>query len=156
PFSEDAILMNSREICVSLQAAPQGLPMLIHPHMPERSGLPLAVRGAGEDRFGLPSEVFGTLGVGYPSHCAGSVATMLSESRIVRVKMAREVLFAISTSYRLTGINFNLRTNPMRVASSVFAAIWMASFVAPQSSGDHATGSQRDSRRRYCRSFPPI
>src|SRR5437879_12649015 len=39
-------------------------------HMPERSGLPSAVRGAGAVRFGLPSAVRGMPGVGWFSHCA--------------------------------------------------------------------------------------
>ena len=34
------------------------------PHMPDKSGFPSAVRGAGADRLGLPSGVRGTPGVG--------------------------------------------------------------------------------------------
>ena len=56
--------MNSREICVSPHSAPHGFPMLTHPHMPDKSGFPSAVRGAGASRFGLPSGVCGTPGVG--------------------------------------------------------------------------------------------
>src|SRR5262245_35385051 len=41
-------------------------------HMPDRSGLPSAVRGAGALRFGLPSAVRGMPGVGYFSHWAAS------------------------------------------------------------------------------------
>jgi hypothetical protein len=40
--------------------------------MPEKSGLPSVVRGAGPSRFGLPSVVLGTLDVGNAGHCAES------------------------------------------------------------------------------------
>src|SRR4051794_35598136 len=42
--------------------------------MPEKSGVPLGVRGAGALRFGLPSAVLGTPAVGYFNHCADTVA----------------------------------------------------------------------------------
>src|SRR5580658_3234773 len=38
--------------------------------MPDRSGWPLALRGAGADRFGLPFGSRGTPAVGYSCHCA--------------------------------------------------------------------------------------
>src|SRR5438477_4306063 len=63
------MLMNSREIWRSLQCAPQ-FARVSQPHMPLRSALPSAVRGAGADRFGLPSAVRGTPGVGCSSHWA--------------------------------------------------------------------------------------
>src|SRR5438093_13202872 len=63
------MFMNSREIWRSLQCAPQ-FARVSQPHMPLRSGLPSAVRGAGADRFGLPSAARGTPGVGYSSHWA--------------------------------------------------------------------------------------
>src|SRR6266853_2822074 len=37
---------------------------------PERSGLPLDARGAGEERFGLPSRVRGVPGLGWFNHWA--------------------------------------------------------------------------------------
>src|SRR5262249_33665609 len=40
--------------------------------MPEKSGLPSAVRGAGAARLGLPSAPLGTPGNGYNGHCANS------------------------------------------------------------------------------------
>src|SRR5258706_8998725 len=43
-------------------------------HIPEKSGLPSAVRGVGAPRFGNPLGVVGTPAVGYVSHCAGSGA----------------------------------------------------------------------------------
>src|SRR5262245_58203103 len=39
-------------------------------HVPEKSGWPSAVRGAGACRWGDPSANLGTPGVGYCSHCA--------------------------------------------------------------------------------------
>src|SRR5690348_9217642 len=62
-LSDAATLINSREICVSVHWAPHHSPMLIHPYIPEKSGLPSAVRGAGAARLGLPSAVRGTLAV---------------------------------------------------------------------------------------------
>src|SRR5579871_1980351 len=59
-LSVEAILTNSREICVSVHWAPHGGPILIHPHIPERSGLPSPVRGVGAERLGVPSAFFGT------------------------------------------------------------------------------------------------
>ena len=66
--------MNSREICVSKHWAPHGVPMLVHPHIPEKSGFPSAVRGTGAERLGFPSGVRGTPAVAYPSHWAESAA----------------------------------------------------------------------------------
>src|SRR5215471_3618703 len=63
PFSDAAISINSREICVSLHFAPQ-LALVTHPYIPERSGFPSAKRGVGAVRLGLPSALRGTPGVG--------------------------------------------------------------------------------------------
>ena len=38
--------------------------------IPEKSGLPSAIRGGGADMFTLPSAVCGTPAVGYFNHCA--------------------------------------------------------------------------------------
>jgi hypothetical protein len=57
-------------------------------HKPERSGVPSGVRGAGADRFGLPSAVRGIPRVGCVNHCAESgalsaiVATAIKEAFI--------------------------------------------------------------------------
>src|SRR5215510_5910129 len=79
------MLMNSREICKSLQCAPQ-FARVSQPHMPLRSGLPPAVRGASAVRSGLPSGVCGTPGVGYSSHCADAAT-----GRAAITKAARDV-----------------------------------------------------------------
>ena len=42
--------------------------------IPEKSGLPPAVRGVGADKFGFPLAVFGTPAVGYFNHWAHTVA----------------------------------------------------------------------------------
>src|SRR5579883_2470991 len=62
-FIDAAMLINSREIWVSLHLAPQ-LARVTHPHIPEKSGFPSAVRGAGAARLGFPSGVRGTPAVG--------------------------------------------------------------------------------------------
>src|SRR5213078_367143 len=49
--------------------------------IPDKSGLPSAVRGAGAARFGLPFGVRGMPGVGYFSHCAASV--VVSANKII-------------------------------------------------------------------------
>src|SRR5215471_18889670 len=55
--------------------------------MPDKSGLPSDVRGAGPVRFGLPSEPFGTPGFGYNGHCAEiddeRAITMSADTRTV-------------------------------------------------------------------------
>src|SRR5579884_772533 len=71
PLREEAILMNSFGICVSLHLAPQ-LARVTHPYMPVKSGCPSAVRGAGAAMFGFPSGPLGTPAVGYPRYCAHS------------------------------------------------------------------------------------
>ena len=81
--------MNSREICVSPHCAPQGGPILTHPHMPEKSGFPSAVRGAGAEKSGVPSAFFGTPFVGYPSHCACKAGVMARDNRRVAERMVR-------------------------------------------------------------------
>src|SRR5262245_38531350 len=81
PFSVAAMLMNSREICRSLQFAPQ-FQRFSQLHMPLMSGFPAAARGDGADRSGLPAAVRGTPGVGYSSHWAeqtsGSAANIIA------------------------------------------------------------------------------
>src|SRR6266705_3532317 len=49
--------------------------------IPDKSGLPSAVRGAGAARFGLPFALRGMPGVGYFSHCAASV--VVSANKII-------------------------------------------------------------------------
>src|SRR5580698_9354830 len=83
--------MNSREIWVSPHCAPQGGPMFTHPHMPDRSGFPSAVRGAGAARLGFPSAVCGTFGVAYPSHWAESTAGVTAKI----IAAAQLVLFVL-------------------------------------------------------------
>src|SRR5882672_988638 len=50
---------------------------------PDKSGLPLAARGAGALRSVLPSAVFGTEPAGYAGHCACSEATATSTATLV-------------------------------------------------------------------------
>src|SRR5438132_14411445 len=52
-------------------------------HIPDRSGLPSAVRGAGAARFGLPSAVRGMPGVGCFNHCAPS-GVVKADTRIAK------------------------------------------------------------------------
>src|ERR1041385_268443 len=81
PLREDAILMNSLGICVSLHFAPQ-LARVTHPYMPVKSGCPSAVRGAGAAILGLPSGPLGTPAVGYPRYCADN--TVEGAAKIIR------------------------------------------------------------------------
>src|SRR5207244_10739740 len=58
--------------------------------IPERSGLPSGVLGAGAERFGFPSRVRGIPGVGWRSHCAKSET--LVEIKIAKTKTDRATL----------------------------------------------------------------
>src|SRR5271167_3149396 len=60
------------------------------PHVPEKSGLPSAVRGVGAVRSGFPSGVFGTP-VGYDGHCA-KTATPPATKRLATATELIEVL----------------------------------------------------------------
>src|ERR1700683_5055426 len=75
PLREDAILMNSDGICVSLHFAPQ-LARGTHPYMPVKSGCPSDVRGAGAAILGFPSGPLGTPAVGYPRYCANNAVAL--------------------------------------------------------------------------------
>jgi len=59
---------------VQLSAAPAGLHGRVFSasQIPDRSGFPSAVFGAGAPRFGNPAGVVGTPAVGYFIHCARS------------------------------------------------------------------------------------
>src|SRR6188474_3824875 len=59
-------------IGISTPSAPMSASSLVFVvcQIPERSGLPSAVRGAGAERFGRPSGKRGIPGVGYLIHCA--------------------------------------------------------------------------------------
>src|SRR6516165_653218 len=57
------------------------LPLVVC-QIPERSGWPSRVRGAGAFRLGFPSAVRGMFGVGYPIHCAAAESdTALAHAR---------------------------------------------------------------------------
>src|SRR5262245_47137729 len=68
-------------------AVPVASVRLVRIQIPEKSGLPSAVRGAGALRFGLPSDPFGTPGWGRNGHCADSdderAATMAADTTTV-------------------------------------------------------------------------
>src|SRR5258705_3904349 len=68
-------------------AVPGASVRFVRIQMPERSGLPSAVRGAGALRFGLPSAPFGTPGFECSAHCADSdaekAATMAADTTTV-------------------------------------------------------------------------
>src|SRR5262245_27010497 len=51
--------------------------------MPERSGLPEAVRGVGASKRTLPSALRGSLGSGTGAHCAEALAVQASAMRLV-------------------------------------------------------------------------
>ena len=65
----EAILINSREIWVSLHFAPQ-LALVSHPYIPEKSGFPSVSRGAGAVMSTTPSALRGAPAVGYCTHWA--------------------------------------------------------------------------------------
>src|SRR5437016_7477450 len=77
--------------------------------IPERSGLPSGVLGAGAERFGFPSGVRGIPGVGWRSHCAKSET--LVEIKIAKTKTGRATLASSCRKAdwkfgRISGTNF--------------------------------------------------
>src|SRR5439155_1013431 len=64
------MLTNSCPTCMSAQPSGGHGRLCSMSQIPERSGLPSGVRGAGAVRFGFPSGIRGTPAVGYFSHCA--------------------------------------------------------------------------------------
>src|SRR5439155_23982306 len=77
--------------------------------IPERSGLPSGVLGAGAERFGFPSRVRGIPGVGWRSHCAKSET--LVEIKIAKTKTDRATLASSCRQAdwkfgRISGMNF--------------------------------------------------
>jgi hypothetical protein len=76
--------------------------------LPEKSGLPSAVRGAGAVKSGLPSAVLGTPAVGYGGHCAegdGEMAAAIATAPIILssdfILGLRIVLATLTRSSRL-------------------------------------------------------
>src|SRR5205814_8840240 len=60
-------------------------------HIPEKSGLPSAVLGAGASRFGVPLVLRGTPALGYFSHCATTDVAIAQHSAVpARVTIVRE------------------------------------------------------------------
>src|SRR5437773_4464993 len=51
-------------------------------HIPEKSGLPSVVLGAGASRFGVPLALRGTPAVGYFSHCANADVAIVQHSAV--------------------------------------------------------------------------
>src|SRR5712691_6521213 len=98
------MFMNSREIWRSLQCAPQ-FARVSQPHMPLRSGLPSAVRGAGADRLGLPSAVRGTPGVGYSSHWAEPAPG--SATHIIIAAHSRRQVVRMTSHLRVRGPRYS-------------------------------------------------
>src|SRR5947199_1180783 len=70
--------------------------------MPERSGLPSAVGGAGALRSGLPSAVRGTPAVGYFSHWAETEADRDAAHTIARMPVTRFMVTSGTGSARET------------------------------------------------------
>src|ERR1044071_3733301 len=60
-------------------------------HMPEKSGLPSAVRGAAAARFGLPSANRGTPAVGYFSHCADRAVDSIMQTVATSANTADDI-----------------------------------------------------------------
>src|SRR5436190_13135843 len=58
-------------------------------HIPEKSGLPSVVLGAGASRFGVPLLLWGAPAVGYFSHCA-STGVEVAHNSAAAAKVARE------------------------------------------------------------------
>src|ERR1700686_359976 len=91
--------------------------------MPDRSGLPSAVFGAGADRFGFPSGVRGTPGVGEFSHCAESGTHV--ERRTTKVRIYLKFSMLASSSKQVYTLLLNVEAlgppsdlNPTKASSN--------------------------------------
>src|SRR5437762_3525291 len=82
-------------------------------HIPDRSGLPSAVRGAGAVRFGLPSAVRGMPGVGYVNHCAASGAVEAKKMIAKTTLFIRDLLRATVVSCQPTEFGMDTNTPPL-------------------------------------------
>src|SRR5438477_1585164 len=72
-------------------------------HVPDTSGLPSAVRGAGAVRFGLPSAVRGIPGVGCFSHWAPRGALIIRTNSVTIARFIRPPLRMRNPSFRVLG-----------------------------------------------------
>src|SRR6266853_2920145 len=100
--------------------------------MPDKSGLPSAVRGAGASRFGSPAAVFGTHAVGYFTHCAPTGKAVATSSAITMTH-ARELLNLViwSSGHRVIDGRIDLILAPMRACSAALVVhMWRGPFRA--------------------------
>jgi hypothetical protein len=63
--------------------------------LPDKSGLPSAVRGARAVKSGLPSGVLGTAAVRYGGHCAESDADMAALIAIDPTALSHDLMFGL-------------------------------------------------------------
>src|ERR1700680_4894080 len=68
--------------------------------MPDRSGLPSAVRGAGADRFALPAGVRGMPEVLIVSHCAAKEADSKNAKVVTAAVAGNSLAFILSLLFR--------------------------------------------------------
>src|SRR6185436_3272023 len=85
------MFMNSSGTCMSAQPSGGHGRFFSGSQIPERSGLPSAVRGVGAWRLGDPFSNLGTPAVGYVSHCA-KAGTLTTHVTTVRPAILRIVL----------------------------------------------------------------
>src|SRR2546425_6706439 len=67
--------------------------------IPDRSGLPSGVFGAGAERFALPSGIRGIPGVGYCTHCAEAGTNVAATTIDVRSFIFASQAFSLSQTF---------------------------------------------------------
>src|SRR4051812_29659586 len=93
PFSAHPMSTNSWLTTMSLQPSRGHGRLSSGFQMPDRSGLPSAVRGAGAARSTAPAVVLGTPAVGYFTHCADSgTAVAITTAAAASARLMLEIL----------------------------------------------------------------
>src|ERR1700736_1725264 len=108
--------------------------------MPDRSGLPSAVRGAGADRFGLPSGVRGMPGVFIVSHCAAKGADSKNAKVVTAAAAGNSLAFIQSLLLRDYIASFRVAiplTFVVFSSNSPWTAANIVTTAAAENSGIH-------------------
>src|SRR6476659_4226616 len=105
------MLMNSWLTTMSLQPSGGHRRLSSGFQMPEKTGLPSALRGAGAARSTAPVFVRGTPAVGYVTHCASSGSTAaITTAATASARLMRAILSHEDTKSRRTHEAFLYKT----------------------------------------------
>src|SRR5262249_48247256 len=119
--------------------------------MPDKSGLPSAVRGAGAERFGLPSGKRGTPGVGWLIHCcaiagadnahtSSAAAIPMSRAFIVSLRLMASIEVIYTRNDAEGSKNRDGRTANPEIMRRKIAAVFRRCLYADTLSRRHSAG----------------